>query len=341
MRKFLFSIGFFGMVYFASAQIEDMKPIPGAALYFSDKPFTSTHDGSKQSFKSSDFIYGRLELDKSLLEAFRMSSIKTKYYYLRYRLSVYKNGEQKGSDNPWQYMLIKDGAEKNNYLNFDVFPDPGKATSVMSGIEDYSAGLAAGPLYMMINQDHFGEDGEYTVKVAFFLDSYDAWGKREDLEKWPVVRDEFSFTFNVNDLSAIKKNNEVATQRIKDNAFKAKSIPDWFNNAAPVSDPKLSNANIATILKRDMPQDYMSLVKFNIAKFTGPLWMIEKNDLGLILRRYVNPNINIAYTFENKCYLGTARLWEEYIGGGKYGTLIMGGHTCNSCGTPIDCSLVK
>ncbi|MES2776283.1 MAG: hypothetical protein V4722_19060 [Bacteroidota bacterium] len=341
MRKFLFLFGFISMVTLASAQVADMKPLTGAALYFSDKPFTNSHEGSKKSFKSSDYIYGRLELDKSVYDAFRMSSIKTKYFYLRLRLEVFKDGEQKGSQNSWEYILIKDGNEKNNYLNFDLFPEPGKATSVMSGIEDYTAGLSAGPLYMMINQERFGDDGEYTVKVAFFLDTYDGWGKREDLEKWPVVRDEFNFNFDIKDLPTIQKNNKVADQNIKDNAFKAKAVPDWFKNSTQVSDPKLTNANISAILKRDMPQYSMTLVKFNVAKFTGPLWMVEKNDLGIPLRRYVNPDVNIAYMFDGKCYLGTARLWEEYAGGGRYGKLIMGGHTCNSCGTPIDCSLVK
>lgn len=177
--------------------------------------------------------------------------------------------------------------------------------------------------------------------MHFFIESYDAWGKREDLNKWPVVTDEFSFNFDIKDLAAIKKNNEIADDRIKDNAFRAKSIPDWFKNSAPVSDAKLTNGNISAILKRDMPQYSMILKKFNIAKYTGSLWLIEKNSLGLILRRYVNPDINIAWSFEGKCYLGTARLWEEYIGGGRYGPLFMGGHTCNTCGTPIDCSLVK
>jgi len=37
-----------------------MLPIPGAKMYFSDKPFTNNHEGAKTSFKSDDFIYGRI-----------------------------------------------------------------------------------------------------------------------------------------------------------------------------------------------------------------------------------------------------------------------------------------
>ena len=181
----------------ALAQWDDMNPVQGAKMFFSDKPFTTNHESTKNSFTSADFIYGRLELNnKTLFDAFNMTSIKTSRNYLRYRVSAFKNGEQKESYNLWDYLLIKPGTEKNTWLNFDVFPEPGKATSVVCGTETFNSSVAAAPLYHIINREHFPENGEYTIKVRFFLESYDAWDKKEELEKWPVADGEFSFQFD-------------------------------------------------------------------------------------------------------------------------------------------------
>src|SRR4051812_49203016 len=60
---------------------EDIKMIPGAVFYFSDKPFGNSHEGAKTNFKSSDFIYGRLELDnQTIQDAFKLTPIGNNYY---------------------------------------------------------------------------------------------------------------------------------------------------------------------------------------------------------------------------------------------------------------------
>ncbi|MCY7293037.1 MAG: hypothetical protein LH615_12730 [Ferruginibacter sp.] len=52
----------------ASSQELAKKTISGAKMYFSDQPFASSNAVSKNSFTSSDFIYGRLEFESSILE---------------------------------------------------------------------------------------------------------------------------------------------------------------------------------------------------------------------------------------------------------------------------------
>ena len=51
----------------ANSQESAKKTIAGAKMYFSDQPFAASNAGSKNSFTSSDFIYGRLELDNKTL----------------------------------------------------------------------------------------------------------------------------------------------------------------------------------------------------------------------------------------------------------------------------------
>lgn len=343
MNKIIITICLLCFVINAKSQYQVMNPIAGAKMYFSDKPFTNNHDGSKTSFKSSDFIYGRIELNnQTLLDAFKMSSIKTKYYYLRYWVTSYKNGEEMGSKNSWEYLLIKNEDDvKRSYLNFDILPSPTAATSALCGLDDFSSNIAAGPLYFIINQESFPEDAEYTITVRLFLEAYDGWGKQLDYDKWPEVKSEFKFQFNSNDIQTLKKNGEAGNELVRRNTFRLSKLPDHFCNPNKLTDPLLSNANISSVLKRDLPSGSMTLLKFAVGNYTGSLWQVEKNDLGIILRRYVTPDIKIAYKFENDCYVGYARLWQEYVGGGKYGPLIVGSRNSNSSGDKIDCSLVK
>ena len=61
MKKIIsFFLLCFLMSFTASSQSETMLPIPVAKMYFFDKPFTNNHEGAKTSFKSDDFIYGRI-----------------------------------------------------------------------------------------------------------------------------------------------------------------------------------------------------------------------------------------------------------------------------------------
>ena len=343
MKQIIIAFCLFCFALSAQSQDDNMTALPGAKMYFSDKPFGNNHDGSKTSFKSSDFIYGRIELDnQTLLDAFKMSSIKTKYYYLHIRLGSFKNGEQMGSKNSWEYLLIKNEEDvKKNYLNFDILPSPTAATSAMCGLEDFTSNIAGGPLYFIINHSSFPDDGEYSIKVQLFLESFDGWGKQQDPEKWPSVKNEFKFNFSSNDIQNLKKNGEAGDELVRKNTFRLSKLPDHFSKPNTLGDPMLTNANIGAVLKRDLPSGNMTLLKFAVGNFTGPLWQVEKNDLGLILRRYVTPDIKIAYKFDSDCYVGYARLWQEYVGGGKYGPLIVGSRSCNSCGDKIDCSLVK
>jgi hypothetical protein len=324
----------------AFCQWDEMNPLPGAKMYFSDKPFTSGHEGNKTTFTSSDFIYGRLKLNnQTLKDPFKMSNIKTGRYYLRYRVSAFKNGEQKGSFNLWDYMLIKQGVEKNTSLNFDIFPEPAKATGVICGSEIFNTGLAAGPLYHIITPQHFPENGEYTIKVRLFLESYDAWDKKEDSEKWPVADGEFTFQFDAKDVQTIRKNATSASEVITNTAFLLKKLPEYFYKSATVNDPELTPAKIVAILKRDLSDRV--ILKFSIASYSRLLWHVESDAGGVIKYKYATPGIHIAYKWNEKCYLGTVRLWKDYEGGGKYGSLKVGWSTCNSCGDLMECGLIK
>lgn len=190
-------------------------------MYFSNQLFKTNNTGSKKTFSSSEYIYGRIELDgQTVKEAFKVwdPTDGYPYSYLLYRVFIFHNGEEMGH-NTLNICLLEQKDKNKPYLNFDVLPEPTKATTVMSGIERFDAGLFAAPLYNQINSNNFKEDGEYKIVVKFYYESYDAWGNREVVEKWPKLEDEFTFMFTTKDVAMLKKN-EAAADAVIETAFK-------------------------------------------------------------------------------------------------------------------------
>ena len=73
-------------------------PVSGK-IYFSNQPFTTSNAGSKNNFTSSDYIYGRIELDaQTINEAFRVFEPNSNYphAYFLYRVYIFHNGKEMG-----------------------------------------------------------------------------------------------------------------------------------------------------------------------------------------------------------------------------------------------------
>jgi hypothetical protein len=120
----------------SNAQREAQKNGTNVAgkMYFSDKPFTASNAGSKISFRSSEFIYGRIEIpDQTLKEIFKLpndgeTTMKNKNdTYLRYSTTVIKDGVELaywGNDVNYIFVTAKD--KNSSSLNFDILPSPAR-----------------------------------------------------------------------------------------------------------------------------------------------------------------------------------------------------------------------
>lgn len=320
--------------HFCFAQYDEMASIPGAKMYFSDKPFSNNNQGGKSSFKSSEFIYGRIELDKPIKDAFKLDTKNNPLY-----VQVFYQIKHKDKTIYLQiphYIKLDNGAEGNTSLNFDILPGASDARTIMSIVEDFNTGTVAGFMYPL-DRYFFTENDVYNVRVSIYLKSYDGWGTLEDDAKWPAVYGDFKFEFDSKDVAAINKNNEQARASIIENGLRLDKLPDYFTHPAKISDANLSSANILAILKRDLPS--INFVKAVIPPFSGQLKDIAKNDLGVILYRYVRPYIRVIYKENGKCYLGSITLKEDYLGGGRYGSLKY--HKFWGQEGILECSLVK
>lgn len=309
-------------------------------LSFSNQPFSSTGATPKKSFTSHEYIYGRLDLEGSTVkDAFKIKEGDNKLSYLQCTVILLKDGEEIASEDNANYFLVKDEEKGRSWLNFDILPEPAKATTVYSMLDDFSAGIGLNPLYRIIMNSQPAA-GKYTIKIRLYSVTVDGWGKEQPKEKWPSIEDEFEFNFSDDDAAMILKNKDLTEDVIKENAFRYDKLPEVFSKGATITDPKATNAKIMAILKRDLPQRV--ILKMAIEKTSGTLWYVAKDDYGLPKYRYFSPDVYVAYKMDGKCYIGTVTLRENYEGGGTYGPLeVAFTSASNQPDRGIDCVKVK
>jgi hypothetical protein len=341
MNKIIFSL-FTALVvsHDSTAQEYDMAPLAGAKMYFSDKPFTNGHENGKTSFHSSDAIYGRIELSgQALQEAFKFPkdggpTLRNKNdYFLNYALGLYKNGERVAYwGNYHNYIYVFENQKGQTFLNFDIAPGAANPSSRISQDNDFESYFF--PFYShLIQEKNFPDNGEYTVMVLLYNKSMNAWGKDEDPTKWPLVVGEFKLQFDTKDIGDMKSRGEEAKNKM--NTVQLDKLPDYFTNLVKVTDPAVTVAKVTPMIKK-------YLVNYEILKIamepSSSMWTVVKNDLGILSYRYVTGYYRIVYKKDGKCSLGSIRVLQDYVGGGKYGNLY-----CKFWGdeAAIECSKVK
>jgi hypothetical protein len=314
------------------------QPVDGH-LYFSTKPFGNSSAGSQQAFKSSDFIYGRMELNSTIREVFKVPNSKTPF--LQTTISIMKNGEELASERgSLNHFLLKESDLSSKSMNFDVLPDPGKATTIFSALEDFSAGNGFFPLYNIVSPEAFPSNGKYTVHVTVYRETVNAWGSLEESDKWPTLEGEFELDFNEADIATLQANKKKVVDVTRENAFRYEKMPDVFSHPGALTDPKATAAKISAILKRDLPE--RTILKFAAEKVSGLQWNVANDDYGLPKYRYFTPDIYVAYKMNGKCYIGTVTLREVYTGGGTFGPLQVAFTSASEQpDRGIDCALVK
>lgn len=329
------------------------KPIPGAKITFSNNP-----DGSnpKTSFTSSEYIYGRLDLGgRTVYDAFGLKNLgaDAKFYYICYPMSIFQPGKE-----PWEHawhngsnfvLMTKEDAQKT-YWNFDVLPDPAKITTLMGAIEDdlNYFNSPAGIYSQFYNADSarslFPQSGPYTVDITLFGKSYDDWGKPTgETDKYPTASARFAFQFSGTDGQTLVANHTKArgsVEAAKNRKEMLHAMPDWWAKGATPPEPKLAPARLVPLIKGFIAQWNLTYIKHMIVKPDGPLWVIQKNDLGIPDYRMVVPYIYIIYKDpkDSSCQLGALYMREPYSGAGTYGEPYLGGIRDVQY---IDCAAIK
>ncbi|MCW5957606.1 MAG: hypothetical protein KIT61_13565 [Pyrinomonadaceae bacterium] len=328
-------------------------PIKGAKIIFSNSP-----DGSnpKTSFTSSENIYGRIDFGgRTMLDAFGWKAMGNRdFYYVSYFLKILPAGSNQGWEHDWHngrtYTLVSKEEAQKTYWNFDVLPDPSKATTLMSALADelqyYNSPSGMWPAIRDMENARrlFPQNGTYNVDITIYGDSYDDWGKPAgEFEKFPTVSANLAFQFSGTDGQRIAGGYAKAREAIesaKNRKEMLHAMPDWWANASNPPEPKLAPARLVPLIKGFIGQWNLTYMKHMIVSYTGPLWVIQKNDLGIPEYRMVSPYIYVIYKDpkDNSCQVGAVYMRESYSGAGTYGAPYLGGIRDIQY---IDCAAVK
>lgn len=315
-------------------------PISGAKMTFSNNP-----DGSnpKTTFTSAENIYGRIDFGgRTMMDAFGWKAMGNRdFYYVSYFVKILPAGSNQGWEHDWHngrsYTLVTKEEAQKTFWNFDVLPDPAKASTISSALADelqyYNSPSGMWPQIgdMDSARRTFPQSGMYNVDITIYGNSYDDWGKPEGVfEKYPTVTASLGFQFSGSDGQRIASGYQKAREAIesaKNRKEMLHAMPDWWAKGRTPPDPKLSAARLTPLIKGFIGQWNLTYVKHTFATYTGPLWVIEKHGGPLPVYRMVVPYIYVLYKEpkDNSCQIGALYMRESYSGGGTFGEPYLGG----------------
>ncbi|SDE23415.1 hypothetical protein [Niabella drilacis] len=337
--------------------------VPAAKFYFSDQPFTGSNAGAKTSFTSQEFIYGRLELGgKTLAEVFKMDAQPVKgFHYLKYGMVITPKGQSEEAlrtDQTVQYaiynrsrpILIKEGEEKNTWLNFDVLAEPSRITTLETVYPtpekisnfNFSTGLNFYTADNNIRQ-YFPANGLYTIQLLLWSPSFDDWGNPLEYEKNIVSMGTFDYQFSTKDAAALTANTKKryeALEMKEKMKTKLSKLPDWWHKPFSSGDAMLSAAKLTPMIKSYISQWGLTYISHKIYPNSSTGWTLFKDSqTGFPVSRRSNAEIYLLYKdTDGTCHIASVTLDESYAGGGTYGSPYLKGLWNDEF---IECSAIK
>ncbi len=303
-----------------SNEVVKVEQTSKGKMIFDTKPFSTDDSGNRTSFTSKEFIYAKLELPESLKTFFKISPKNGEKTCLEYLMVVY-NGDKEMGTNSWSIMYVGKNEMEANYLNFDVLPQPEKATTVMSPLKEFDAGLASAPLAGLVDPSIFPKSGKYRIVISIYNKTYNGYGAEKPREEWPISTGEFEFNFNEDDIATLQKNDKQAHSLVKEN-FRKKvreeaDLPESWNMKSSPSGSGYTEQQIKGMIAARYKGSKLN--KLVIEPQKGG-WVVEKNELDIPKDKYFNQVISIFITdSNNKCFYIEGYVYHTYEGGGKYG----------------------
>lgn len=298
-----------------------------AKFYFSTNPFTTTNAGGKTSFKTSEFIYGRLELPATIQEHFKVPATNTDHPvdFFAYTVRILKDGKPIGNTSNWPFTPLSKEDLKKKYWNFDVLPKPELASTVLSGTSTFSSGKASAPLYGLFERENFPQNGKYTVKITIACIAYDPYDPTtaKPMDQWTNVSGEFELVFSTDDLPALQTNwskaNSLVAQNAKQKAMQERGLPkEWNMTKAPISSG-IAESKLKELIEAKLKSG-STIIKLVIQPSAGGnTWLIEKNNVGIPIMKYHNQPYGAFYrTPDGGCRYIEGNLQQDYSGAGTY-----------------------
>jgi hypothetical protein len=297
-----------------------MEDYPGK-LYFSNQPFKNGTDifHAKTDFIAGEEIYGMVVMNENFSEINNEEGNPFNVTFYANLLNIEGSGS---SANTAFRANIHQKYNKQNYLFFDVSPNPAKAISYA----EYAFERIGYLLATINGNEMYGDKPklgyERTYQAGFNI-GYKEYAKgnlnidytkstKASMKVW-IAREQQAF--ELSKANVLKANDDEASD-IAQNLPLPKSFLQA--SASPYSDPKYAKGNIITMLKKI--DGVKEIMKFMFLKTTA------QNDFELYKTPLGQPDYKWGNRFfqfifkdtKGKCLAAGGRLKMNYEGGGKY-----------------------
>jgi hypothetical protein len=266
-------------------------------------PETATAGDFKTSFTAGEPLYATLFLDNKL------SKIHVDWEKF-IRIQMYKG---KGNDIIVidRKILLTPEMYQKSYIQFPIIPDKE---------------------WLQNNYGAYAEKGLNTYIMIF-----------EALGKLTPIRHDLRMDIRLNPVEGMQYSAKAAmfsidlgegSEVLQDVAASLSSA-----NLSKVNLPKagMSNASMEKAMIKIM-QDKASVQDYKKAIITSSGWTVEKNELGIILNKYVSATL-ASKNEDGKCYIQNFTFKYDYIGGGNYSSTLTLGSVGNK--VEIECDKIK
>lgn len=299
-------------------------------IYFSNQPFINGTEGSKTSFNSNEFIYGRLVLNGGTVrEVLKPASLTKKIKGYQIPFKIYwkdSNGQKHYPDFLADNAVLSEADLDKTYWDFDFFPPPDKAKTVVFTDRNFNDGYeSSDSVYLFLNNEETKE-GTYRLGVEIKNVAVDFRGNPLPASETQTVEGEIPFTFRGADYANIKANYNALTKTFAATARQSQTanqeLPKEWTEATNRILPIATEAQMRLMfLNRFRNKASLQIIKFHASAPGQTSWSVEKNNLGIPIYRYSNQTytIFVKNTAENQCFFDNFGLRQNYSGGGTYG----------------------
>ena len=316
-------------------QLKNIEPFEKSnnlgTIYFSNKPFTTGTDGSKTSFNSNEFIYGRLVLNGGTVrDVLKPSSltgkVKNQIPFKIYRRDNSNRDQKQYPDFLADNAVVSESELDQTYWDFDLFPEPGKARTVVFTDRNFNNGYeSADALYLFLKKNDTKE-GTYRIGVEIKTAGVDFRGNPLPESQRQMIEGEVSFTFRGSDYAAIQSNYSVLTKGFaaaaKQNQVAGQELPpEWAQPSGRILPISTAAQLQLMYLNKRQGSSSLKIVKLHATAPGQTSWSIEKNNLGIPLYRFSNQTYTVFVKNQqtNQCFFDSFGLRQNYSGGGTYG----------------------
>ncbi len=300
-------------------------------IYFSNKPFTTGTEGSKTSFNSNEFIYGRLVLNGGTVRDVLKPSSLTGKVKNQIPFKLYRRDHSNRNQKEDLYFLadnavLSESVLDQTYWDFDVFPEPGKARTVVFTDSNVNNGYSASDSLYLFLSNNDTKEGTYRIGVEIKTAGVDFRGNPLPESQRQMIEGEVSLTFRGSDYAAIQSNYNALTKTFaataKQNQAAGQELPpEWSQQSGRILPISTAAQLQLMYLNKRQGSNNLKVIKLHATAPGQTSWSIEKNNLGIPLYRFSNQTYTVFIRNQraNQCFFDSFGLRQNYSGGGTYG----------------------